>query len=74
MRLFKVALLGVLAGVVVTLVTLNVLAFVARVNNIEHYLETHPIPTMVIPGLEEIPQSHKESHKGELSKPQQWKV
>jgi hypothetical protein len=65
-----------LAGMVCTLGVLTVREWVDRVerhiNAIEQYLESHPIPQLMMP--DSAPQSHKESHKGELSKPQQWKV
>ncbi len=64
-----------LAGILITLGVLTIRGWVDHVerhiNAIEEYLTAHPIPQLQ---LQEIPQSHKESHKGEISKPQQWKV
>jgi hypothetical protein len=44
-----------------------------KLDAIENYLTSHPIPQLVLP--EGAPQSHRErGHKGEISKPDQWKV
>jgi hypothetical protein len=77
MRIRTAILVGVLVGTLATLTVLIVhdtfTLINRRIDNIENYLSAHPIPQLQ---LQEIPQpqSQKESHKGELSKPEQWKI
>ncbi len=73
-------LVAFLAGMICTLGVLTVRGWMDRVDRhidaIEEYLSSHPIPQLMMPGpaQQSGPEHQKDSHKGELSKPQQWKV
>ncbi len=46
---------------------------IERLDGIEHYLVTHPIPQLELAPPSEQP-AQPQSHKGELRQPDQWKV
>jgi hypothetical protein len=77
MRTRTVALLGVLLGIVLTLATLKARdtgrEIFFRLDRIEQYLSQQEMLRQLQQHTQ--PQSAPEqSHKGELSQPQQWKV
>ena len=65
-----------LLGACLTLVCQAGCDFVQRTNRhieaIEEYLSSHPIPQLMAPP--QMEPSHPQSHNGELSQPQHWKV
>jgi hypothetical protein len=77
MRIKTAIVLGALVGILLTLTAIKVAdmsrEIFSRLDRIENYLESHPIPRFEVP--DGVPQSHRErSHKNELGQPQQWKV